>query len=179
MLIDPSTATAWATFGLLVVTAIYAFLTWRLSVHAKTSAQASQTAAEEAKRAANASSRSAAVAEAQILRDFEVSFGRTSKGHLVVMLRPVSFNAFVHQVDLKLLLVPDSDGSIREAASTTSTTDGPLLIHAGDMAPAFLKDTIAASGHVMGQALVTYSLSEDGERFERMVSVGAQPVEDL
>lgn len=156
--------TAWSTLGLLVVTGIYAVLTWKLAMSAKASA-------ESAKQSADAAMRTAATSEASVVRDFVAKLVRLSNGQGMVHVTPVGFNAFVHKVDLKLLLLPDSDGQITESASTTTFSEGPMHVHAGDDTFAVLKDSLPEAGLVVGQALVTYSLSANGGTYERLVSI--------
>ncbi|WP_109472772.1 hypothetical protein [Ornithinimicrobium cavernae] len=156
--------TAWSSLGLLVVTGIYAVLTWKLAKSAKASA-------ESAQQSADAAMRTAATSEASIVRDFVARVVRLSNGQGMVHVTPVGFNAIVHKVDLKLLLLPDSDGKITESTSTTIYSEGPLHVHAGDDAFAKLKDSLPEGGLVIGQALITYSLSLKGETYERLVSI--------
>ncbi len=164
--------TAWSTLGLLVVTGIYAALTWNLAKSAKASAKSSQQSAE-------AAMRTAATSEASVARDFVAKVVRLPNGKGMVHVTPVGFNAFVHKVDLKVLLLPDVDGQITEAASTTTVSDGPIHVHAGDDTIAVLKESLPEGGLVMGQALITYGLSSSGETYERLVSIARGETEAL
>lgn len=158
------TLTAWSTLGLLVVTGIYAVLTLKLAKSARASA-------ESAERSAEAAMRTAATSEASVVRDFVARVVRLPNGHGMVHVTPVGFNAFVHQVDLKLLLLPDADGRITEATNTTTVSGGPIYVHAGDYTIAALKKPLPENGLAMGQALITYSLGSSGETYERLVSI--------
>lgn len=162
--------TAWSTLGLLLVTGIYAALTWKLAKSAKASA-------ESAQQSADAAMRTAATSESTVVRDFVARVERLPNGQGIVHVTPLGFNAFVHKVDLKLLLLPDADGQITEAASTTTTKDGPIHVHAGDDTIALLKDSLPEDGLVRGQALITYSLASNGEIYDRVVSVAQDQAE--
>jgi len=153
--------------GLLVVTGIYAGLTWKLAQSAKASALSAQQAAE-------AAARTAATSEASVVRDFVAKVVRVPNGRGMVHVTPVGFNAFLHKVDLKVLLLPDADGQITEATSTTTVEDGPIYVHAGDYSMAFLSHPLPEGGLVMGQALITYSLSSSGDTFDRLVSIARE-----
>lgn len=162
--------TAWSTLGLLIATGIYAALTWNL-------AKSAQASAESAQQSAEAAMRTAATSEASVVRDFVARVVRLPNGQGVVHVTPVGFNAFVHKVDLKVLLVPDADGQITEATSTTTVSDGPIYVHSGDDTIAVLRAPLPQDGLVIGQALITYGLSVGGDTYERLVSISRREEE--
>lgn len=172
------TVTAIATVGLLIVTGIYAWLTHRLSEHAKASSASARDSAQHSEAAAAAAERSAAAAEASLDISFEVSAVATTS-RTIVHLVSKRANLFVHQVQLKLIVVPRSTGEIYEVEGATTIGKGPIFLHAGEQTFAVIDREIEVGSVLMGQALVDYSLDETGTKRQRLVSVGNVAVETL
>lgn len=70
--LKPAEWTAVGTVALVVVTAVYVALTWRMARHARSSAAASKECAEASARAA--AERSASIAEASLEVDFSAAY---------------------------------------------------------------------------------------------------------
>lgn len=174
---SPEEITATATIGLLVATAIYAWLTWRLAKHADKNAEAARQAAQHSEAAAAASARSAAAAEAAVPVDFTVTATATTSKTLLHLMS-VGSNVFIHRVELKILVVPSAGGEIYEESATT-TINGGIFLHAGEQTFAVINTEIETGSTLLGQALVTYSLDEKGQTRERRVSIGRITVDSL
>lgn len=174
---SPEEISAAATIGLLLVTAVYAWLTWRLATHADKSAEAAREAAQHSEAAAAASARSAAAAEAAVPVDFTVTATATTSKTLVHLMS-VGSNIFIHRVELKILVVPSADGEVYEESGTT-TINGGVFLHAGEQTFAVINKEIKTGSTLLGQALVTYSLDEKGQTRERRVSIGRITVDAL
>ena len=183
-----------STGAVAVLTAIYVAFTGRLNHHTKTtaiaagaSATASQAATEAALataqsslRAAEAAERSAASSEAAIPVDFSVSSIVNVGSRTVLNFRSDSVNAYIFSIHVRLLVVPASDGSIREVSSHTTMTNDQgqpvTYVHKGDEAFAVLPEALPVGDSVFGNAVVFYGFSRDPAGREKPVNIPSQQV---
>jgi hypothetical protein len=92
--------TAGATVVLVVVTAIYAWLTLRMAKAAEASSQAAKEAAEHSRVAAEASTRSALVAESNVNVKFRIDRADTANHPAQIAVRNVgSTSVYVHRIE--------------------------------------------------------------------------------
>lgn len=145
-------------------------------MQAKASADSARDAAEQAKRTAEASLRSAAAAEATIVIDFDIRV-LASGDKTVVLLTPSGANVFIPQIELSVLVVPVSSGGIYSAESTTNYSDSPMLVHASEPAIAVLEQKVTAGSTVWGRASVRYSLDASSTPRQRTIALGSKTVE--
>ncbi len=183
-----------ASIILAFLTAFYVYFTWRLNQNAQTSAvsaeasaTASQAATEAArdtavasKRAAEAAERSATLSEAAIPVDFSVQSIVTTGSRTVVAVRSDTANVHVFAVHVRLLVVPATNGSIREVSNTTTSKNDssqPLaFLHRGDETWAFLAEPLTPGDTVFGHAVVRYGFAPEPAGRERWVEISSQQV---
>ncbi len=183
-----------ANVTLALLTAVYVFYTGRLNHHTRNSANAAERAASDSQRAttaaletaqasqraAEAAERSAALSEATIGVEFTAKV-HTAGARTVVMLRSESASIYVFSVRVSMLVVPRTDGGVREVHSTTTVTndDGQpvVFVHRGEETMAVLPDPIPAGDTVFGHAVVAYGFQVEPAGRERTVTIPHQEVE--
>lgn len=96
------------------------------------------------------------------------------------MLRSDSASVYVFSIRLSLLVVPQSDGGVREVTSTTITVNDEgqpvVLIHKGEEALAVLPEPIPVGDTVFGHATLVYGFHVAPAGRERFVTVPRQEV---
>jgi hypothetical protein len=176
-----------------VLTAVYVVLTWFLNRHARESADVAKTSAASSEaaiaaaletarasqRAAEAAERSVAVSEAGTRVDFSARV-ETTGARTVVKLRSETASVHVFSIYVRLLVVPATNGSLREISSMTKIVNDEgqpvIFVHQGTDAMAVLEDPLSPGDTVMGHAMVRYGFVPELAGRERIVQIETQQV---
>jgi hypothetical protein len=174
--------------ALVVITAIYAWLTWKIASESGKAAAASKDAARAAAVAAEAANRSATVAEAALSINFDITLRRHADGDVWFNITP-SANVFLHRavVDCVVIADPDDDESTNHVATlgipaVSPTKSFPWFTHAGEtISLEWKQPALRRSDHgALGFVKIDYSLSEGAPRrtrgvfFETVDGLGSQ-----
>jgi hypothetical protein len=178
---------------LAILTGVYVLYTGRLNHHArnsadaaKKSATASETAtaaaletAQASRRAAEAAERSAALSEATIPVDFSARLLTTGL-RTIVMVRSETASVHVFSIYVRLLVVPETTGSIREVSGTTTVVNDEgqpvLFVHRGEEVLAVLADPLTPGDTVIGHATVRYGFLPEPAGRDRVIEIKNQKV---
>lgn len=171
------------TAALVIVTAIYSYLTWVIAKKSGESAVAARVAAQASQTAAEASRRSALIAEATLPLQFKLSVNRHSNGAVWLNLTTKGATVWLHgaRIDSGFFLespsapvrpIPPAELR-RPLINPAIPRTFPVLVEAGTggasldwpNAPFRLSD-YGCAGFVM----VSFSLSQDSEIMARSVS---------
>ncbi|HUW86849.1 MAG TPA: hypothetical protein VMW30_00510 [Candidatus Paceibacterota bacterium] len=162
------------SIALLLVTAIYAWLTFAIAKETRKAAEASRDSAESARTAAEASLRSALVAEAQMNVDFEIKINRHTNGAVWFNLVS-SVNVWVRAVAVEIGVLVTQDGPGRACRADLQFADAhdsfPKYVHAGQgFSLEWLEPEYGIGDYgILGTASIAYSLNEGGEVRRREV----------
>ncbi len=160
--------------SLVVVTAIYAFLTWKIASKTAEGAAASERSAESSMKSARAALHAAEIAEAALVVEFDTNLFRRNSDHsyFVVSCSPRAANVFVHGATIrpmgaevdphgKLVKPHPLDDEVLVLKEGADCGELPAHLHAGEAASFewHLGVDNPASFEVGGKLLVSYSLT--------------------
>lgn len=168
----------------MLVTAVYAVLTWLIARRTGDAAKAAQVSAEASRKAAESAARATAVAEASLHVEFEAKIRPMRNGEVWLNVKAKSASVYVHSVVAKLTVVRDLDPlnmekaavvSLVPAAATGSVSnwDFPKFLHVGEEVSLSWPRPIVRPGDdaVYGFLDFDYSLTVGGEHRVRSIYV--------
>lgn len=152
-----------------MVTAIYVIFTFQIAKETRKAAVAAQTSADFARTAAEASLRSALVAEAQLVVNFQVKIDRHSNGE-VWFFFDSNVNVWIHAVTLDGSVLATETGPVTHHVvalrpTRNSTWSFPYFKHAGQGLSLEWVDPHYRNGDygTFGFVEIEYSLNKESE----------------